>query len=446
MAKTGPTVPSQIQNAMALTGQQTIPSLLRAAAAAAATTLVKRGFDTASSAASNWLSGDEKMDSQSAKRRRTDGKNSKSRSVLEARTATISSGCYYQHVGPTGHPCLRSIAAANKQRQDTLLGALAAVLPMQTFMEETSGCAGIWANDRQGESTTWTDCILVNPENSFWNRYKEIHATTFYEPGKTITQHYTERRVWYANNGPRKANFTCWRLTPRESPLVVAKTQSDLPGANFSTIGSFGDMISGPHSQSLAHGCFPPMFNNGRGALPGVGPSSFTPDVNHYQTQPHDSRTITEKFNISPEFDMWLAPGEQVEVRMNQMLPFKFDPLEWNLPLLIADETKAAWGQTYLWTKELGPIYFFRLRGQVVHDESKRVAPDFKLDDTVNMSVHQLDWVQNTKSWISGENYDESRYPRDRFSSNELITTKGIVLANESAYQKALSELSGNDT
>lgn len=359
-----------------------------------------------------------------------------------------SAGVTTIHLGPTTAAGVSSIKRTRSAADDDVF---AESFTLSTILQEQSGCAGLWINDRMGESITWTDSAIWSPHPITWAWHSAVHghsAAPAYYPGERATLHLTDCHTYAKNNGPFPVNLTIWKMEPRKEFMTVPPSVSTEAVSGIINIGLFTDIVSGWHRQSFGSTALPTMYGNGRGIMPGVTTPETPIDntISHYECSPYDSQLITQHFSIKPALDLWIRPGDQLNLRYNTRRPFNFDPMEWNLPLGQTDETKTSWQREYIYAKEFGPVYFFRLRGSPVHDESKR-TPGVVTDD-VNQGPCQLDWYQSFRNYYSGDTYNTTFMQRDRrVTTMDLSTTKDIDLANAAAQGLALNapELTGND-
>lgn len=206
------------------------------------------------------------------------------------------------------------------------------------------------------------------------------------------------------NNLPFPAEITVWRLDPKYSIPCEPDTKQvgqwflrDIGGASIDQLAmgiwkyqsqNAANVNIPAFDQTVAVG--PPYnlrttmcraMNNSYGDTTklsrDMGPSEVVPSADYYYNSPYDFKCWTENFHITPVYHRWVCTGDtsilKASIPYSVMCAFgaqsgRQDPNPTDATENIPDE------KFYAWKKTWGPLFLFRIRGDICFDETDAAA------------------------------------------------------------------------
>lgn len=267
------------------------------------------------------------------------------------------------------------------------------------------------------------------------------------------------------NNLPFPAEITVWRLDPKYSIPCEPNTAQvgqwfmrDIGGASIDQLAmgiwkyqseNAANVNVPAFDQVLAAG--PPLslrttmcraMNNSYGDTTklsrDMGPSETVPPAAYYYNTPYDFKCWTENFHISPVYHRWMGTGDtsilKACIPYSVMCAFgaqsgRQDPNSSDATENIPDE------KFYAWKKTWGPLYLFRIRGDVCYDAKdaadKQAENTSKPTQKVNFASALVDIVSHYEWYCNLVPIPEPRFNFQTAVSLPLTTQDPILLTNE---------------
>lgn len=349
------------------------------------------------------------------------------RKVQQGAAAAMGAGYQKYRIGPrsTGW---RQRENAQREARRLVAAGVGVFNPAAQFSVDRAGSIGRWGDSKQGRSTCWIEqpLNLVDPHNL------SVITNPVYTASSWTNIWTADKVTHYRNNSNRSVQLEIWSLWPRDDIPAF-------PGDDDIAVRIFTDIVNDKPNFGIADPEPPRILTvgmNQRGVelISGVG----NVDINYF-TSPYDSLAICTMFKIKMEVSTVLKPGDTCIVRSS--LPRKFD---WN-PVgdLGINENAAAANivnalqEQWAYFKKQGPCYYFRIRGEVIHnnalDGDDNIVPGSATSaQATNTSAHYLDWIERITYTISiGSENDFMHDAQGRINGTDLSAGPVFTLANE---------------
>lgn len=278
--------------------------------------------------------------------------------------------------------------------------------------------------------------------------------------------------VWEANaiyhvrcNTTDPSELTIWQLWPKED-IPSFREPDDDKVAWFPIIGTGTDAAALANS----HGIFRYVDNTAAGATApnaalvptfdastglGTGPSPTVVTTNlpvcmqrcfdettiespnlasnanftahDYYNTPQDFKALSENFDIKPVYKRWFNPGDtsilHCSIPYSFQMRHEYENMMSPLPTASANSQPIADEKFWAWRKKYGPLYLWRIRGNVVYDSKEVVLPAAVTPGQhINFGSALLDIVSHYEVYMSHIPYP-AEYFNYRSSATNLITT-----------------------